>query len=121
MGDCLKYKVKKKENNINVCQKIIHKISDISTTMKVYFDRKFSFLLNKVQELLKNFEIEMINLILSTASTTKPCTNNTPTFSKVLQNKPIIIIVPRDFKQISNRTKSEVMRNTDIIKENLEK
>lgn len=104
----------------NTLEEITHKISNIPIDINNYIDDKLSMVIEKFGELLKNFKIEMSNLIVSTASTGSPNTSNTTSYSRVVQNKPTVIVKPKNPKQTTITTKSEVMRNINPVKENLD-
>lgn len=114
-----KYGVLDNQLQQDTLQNILQKVSENHTDTKGYIDEKISVAFNRMEELLRTFRAEIFERVSSTVSTGIPNINNATTYSKVLQTKPTVIIKPKDPKQTSNTTKSEVLKNIDPIKEDL--
>lgn len=75
------------------------------TAIITYLDSKFPDVFEKIEYSLKSFEVEITNLVVSTASSSYSCSKNISTYSKVLRSKPTVTI-----KQVTvcpNHTVSE--------------
>lgn len=96
-------------------QHILQYASDILTDTKGYNDDKISVVFKKPEELLRFFKAEIYDYVSLNNSTGFVSSINTTT-SKMLQSKLSVIVKPNNSKQISNTTKSELLKNVHTIK-----
>lgn len=86
------------DNNLlqDILHEILNKINDIPTVINTHLESILSDVIKEVEKSLNLFKIEMINFIVLTASFSNSCTINISTYPKILQNKPTVIIKPKN-------------------------
>lgn len=111
--DLCKTSVHGKINTADTSKEIVDEMTGILGNMEAQFDAKISAVLSKIEEMFSSLKNELIDIMKPEPSSDKP------TYADVVQNKPTLIITPKNTSQSSTKTKSVVLQNVDPVKENL--